>query len=85
MVNIILSAEEDLIAKARAFAQTRNTTVNQLICDYLRCLTGQIDPRQAAEEFAELACNRGGRSDEAFAFDRRDAHFRRAGVRGKDD
>ena len=79
MVNITLSAEEDLVAKARAYAQTRNTTVNQLIRDYLGRLTGQIDPQQAAEEFAELARDRGGRSDEGFVFDRRDAH-----VRGKD-
>ena len=35
MVNITLSAEEGLVARARAYAQTRNTTVNQLIRDYL--------------------------------------------------
>jgi hypothetical protein len=84
MVNITLSAEDDLVAKARAYAQTRNTTVNQLIRDYLGRLTGQMDPQQAAEEFAELAHNRGGRSDEGFAFDRRDAHVRRADARAKD-
>ncbi len=79
MVNITLSAEEKLVANARAYAQARNTTVNQLIRDYLGRLTGQIDPRRAAEEFAELARDRGGRSDEGFVFDRRDVH-----VRGKD-
>ena len=79
MVNITLSAEDDLVARARAYAQTRNTTLNQLIRDYLGRLTGQIDPQQAAEEFAELAHNRGGRSDEGFEFDRHDVH-----VRGKD-
>ena len=84
MVNITLSAEDDLVAKARAYAQTRNTTVNQLFRDYLGRLTGQIDPQQAAEEFAELARNRGGCSDEGFAFDRRAAHVRRADTRGKD-
>lgn len=76
MVNITLSAEEDLVAKARAYAQARDTTVNQLIRDYLGRLTGQIDPQQAAEEFAELARDRGGRSDEGFVFDRRAAHVR---------
>lgn len=79
MVNITLSAEEELVAKARAYAQTRNTTVNQLIRDYLGRLTGQIDPQRAAEEFSELARDRGGRSDEGFVFDRRAVH-----VRGKD-
>ncbi len=84
MVNITLSADEDLVAKAREYAQTRNTTVNQLIRDYLRRLTGQIDPQQAAEEFAELAHKRCGRSDEGFIFDCRDAHVRRADARRKD-
>jgi hypothetical protein len=84
VVNITLSAEEDLVSKARAYAQTRNTTVNQLIRDYLGRLTGQLDPQQAAEEFAEIARNRGGCSDEGFVFDRRDAHTRRAEARGKD-
>ncbi|MGA2031243.1 MAG: DUF6364 family protein [Thermoguttaceae bacterium] len=84
MVNITLSAEDDLVAKARAYAQARNTTVNQLIRDYLGRLTGQIDPQQAAEEFAKLAHNRAGRSDEEFVFDRRDAHVRQADARGKD-
>ena len=79
MVNITLSAEDDLIANARAYAQARNTTVNQLIRDYLGRLTGQMDPQQAADEFEELARNRGGRSDEGFVFDRRAAH-----ARGKD-
>ena len=50
MVNIALSAEDDLVAEARAYAQTRNTTLNQLIRDYLGRLTGRIDPQQAAAE-----------------------------------
>lgn len=79
MVNITLSADDDLVAEARAYAQARNTTVNQLIRDYLGRLTGQIAPELAAEEFAELARNQAGRSDEGYRFDRRAAH-----VRGKD-
>jgi hypothetical protein len=79
MRNITLSVDDDLIAKARAYAQTRNTTLDQLIRDYLVRLTGQIDPQQAAEEFAELAKTCGGRSEEGFRFDRRDAHLRGMG------
>ncbi len=78
MVNIALSAEDDLVAEARAYAQTRNTTLNQLIRDYLGRLTGRIDPQQAAAEFSQLARNHAGRSDEGFAFNRREAHLRRA-------
>ena len=79
MVNITVSAVDDLVAEARAYAQARNTTVNQLIRNYLGRLTGQMAPAKAAEEFAELARNRSGCSDEGFVFDRREAH-----VRGKD-
>ena len=53
MVNVTLTANEDLVAKARAYAQARNTTLNQLVRDYLQRLTGQLDPQQAAEEFAD--------------------------------
>jgi hypothetical protein len=84
MVNITLSAEEDLIAKAREYAHARNTTVNQLVRDYLGRLTGRTDPQRAAEEFAELARDRGGSSDEGFVFDRRDAHARRKDAGGRD-
>lgn len=79
-VNITLSADEDLIAKARAYAQTRSTTINQLIRDYLGRLPGQLDPQQAAEEFAKLAHEHGGRSDEGFVFDRREVHVRGKGI-----
>jgi hypothetical protein len=81
MANVTLSADEDLLAKARAYAQARNTTLNQLVRDYLHRLTGQIDPEQAATEFAELARSRPGRSDEGFRFDRRAAHARPRGAR----
>ena len=76
MVNITLSADEDLIAKARAYAQARNTTLNQLVRDYLRRVTGQIDPQRAADEFAELARSRPGHSDPGFVFDRDAVHVR---------
>lgn len=79
MANVTLTANEELLAKARAYAQVRKTTLNQLIRDYLTRLTGEIDPHQAAEEFAELAHARPGRSDEGFAFDRRALHARGEG------
>jgi hypothetical protein len=82
MVNVTLTADEGLVAKARAYAQARNTTLNQLVRDYLQRLTGRIDPERAAEEFAELARSRPGHSEEGFVFDRRAAHDRQGGTRG---
>ena len=77
MKNITLSADEDLIASARAYAQARNTTLNQLIRDYLARITGQLDVEEAAQEFAALARSRPGRSQSDWAFDRRRIHRRR--------
>jgi hypothetical protein len=51
-------------------------TLNQLVCDYLERVTGQIDPREAAEEFADLARSQPGRSGEGFVFDRDASHAR---------
>jgi len=76
MVNVTLTAEENLVAKARAYAQSQKTTLNQLVRNYLTRLTGQLDLQQAAEEFAELARSRPGRSDDDFVFDRRALHAR---------
>ena len=53
-MNITLSADETLIAKARAYAQARNTTLNQLIRDYLERITGRLDGPEAAKEYAKL-------------------------------
>jgi len=79
MVNLTLTADENLVARARAYAHAHDTTLNQLIRDYLGRLTGQLDPEQAAAEFAELARTRPGRSEEGWAFNRKAAHARGAG------
>jgi hypothetical protein len=81
MANVTLTADEELLVKARAYAQARKTTLNQLIRDYLTRLTGEIAPEQAADEFAELARTRPGRSESNFVFDRRAAHVRGGGRR----
>jgi hypothetical protein len=83
MVNITLSADEAVVAKARAYARARDTTLNQLIRDYLERLTGQLEPEQAAAEFAELARSRPGRSEDGFRFDRRQAHARQEAHRAR--
>ena len=55
MKNITLSADEKLIASARAYAQAHGTTLNDLIRDYLKIVTGQRDPKEVAKEFVRLA------------------------------
>ena len=79
MVNVTLTADEKLVARARAYAVAHNTTLNQLVRDYLGRLTGQLDLQQAAAEFAAIARNQPGRSEEGYRFDRKAAHARGEG------
>lgn len=50
MKNLTLAIDEDILLAARKLALERNTTVNQLVRDYLASLANQNDRRQAARE-----------------------------------
>jgi hypothetical protein len=76
MKNITLSADETIIAKARNFAKTHNTTVNQLVRDYLANLQGVRDPKEVAAEFAAEALAQAGCSEPGWKFDREEIHKR---------
>jgi hypothetical protein len=76
MKNITLSADENLIAGARAYAQAHNTTLNELIRDYLAQIAGPLDPETAADEFARLAREQSGCSEEGWRFNREEIHKR---------
>jgi hypothetical protein len=81
MPNITLSADERLLADARAYAAAHDTTLNQLIRDFLARVTNQETSEQAAEEFVRLATEKPGRSEPGFRFNRSEAH-QRGGYRG---
>jgi hypothetical protein len=76
-MNLTLTADAELIAKARQYAQARHTTLNQLVRDYLNRVTGQPDAEEAAAEFAQLARSHAGRSERGFVLDRKALHARR--------
>ena len=61
-MNITLSADERTIKKARMYAQSHGTSLNQLIRDYLEALVGESSPAEAAAEFAAVARSMGGDS-----------------------
>jgi hypothetical protein len=69
-MNITLSADADLIKKGREYARAHNTSLNQLVRDYLRRITGGSDAEKAAGEFMKLARSMPGCSDSGFRFSR---------------
>ena len=75
-MNITLSADEKLIAESRAYANRHNTTLNNLIREYLRQISGEKDTADYAREFAELAENMAGQSDASFRFNREELYDR---------
>ena len=75
-VNITLSADAETVRKARQYANMHDTTLNQLVRDYMRRLTGDDAPIDAASEFARIARSYPGRSAEGYRFDRNEVHER---------
>lgn len=77
-MNITLSADKELIEKCRRYAKEHNTTINQLVRDFLKKTVGSQEPAESAEEFAELAKNMPGKSPEGFRFSRDSLYHRNA-------
>jgi hypothetical protein len=76
-MNITLSADEKLIEKARAVAAARGTTLNEMIRNYMRQMTGETMTRQeAADEFVRLALSAKNQPEPGWKFDREAAHER---------
>ena len=69
-MNITLSADTELIKKGREYARAHNTSLNQLVRDYLLRLTGGGDAEKAAEEFVRIASTMPGKSDNGYEFSR---------------
>jgi hypothetical protein len=79
MEEITLSADENLIANARAYAQAHGTTLNDLIRYYLKVLANPRDPKEVAAEFARLVHEEAGCSDEGWKFNRDEIYKRGRG------
>lgn len=75
-MNITLSADAKLVEKSRVYAQSHNTSLNQLVRDYLTRLTGGSDVEKAADEFTMLATSMAGQSDADYKFNRDEVYDR---------
>ena len=54
-MNITLSVDEHVVARAREKAESLGKSLNQLIRDYLQKLAGGDDPERSIEEFNRLS------------------------------
>ncbi len=72
-VNVTLSIDEQLVARARKKADALGKSLNQLIRDYLQKLAGGDDPEQSIQEFQHLS---GRGHSRGWRFDRNEIHER---------
>jgi hypothetical protein len=75
-MNITLSADKELIQKAREYAAEHGTSLNQLIREYLEYIAAEGNKESNAREFEMLARDYGGASPKGYVFNRQDAHSR---------
>jgi hypothetical protein len=72
-MNITLSIEDQLVARARKKAAALGKSLNQLVRDYLQTVAGGDDPEGSIEEFKRLSGN--GHS-QGWRFNRDEIHER---------
>jgi hypothetical protein len=75
-MNITLSADKKLIEKARAYARKNNTSLNNLVREYLNNLVNYADVDSAADEFERNATRFSGVSEPGFRFNREKIYAR---------
>ena len=72
-MNVTLSIDEHLVARARKRADALGKSLNQLIRDYLEKLVGSDDPERSIEEFKSLS---GRGHSRGWRFNRDEIHER---------
>jgi hypothetical protein len=76
-MNITLSADKKIIEKARIYARKQNTSLNNLVREYLKRITDHTDAGMAAEEFERIALEYGGKSESDYKFNREEIYNER--------
>ena len=72
-MNLTLSIDEQLVARARRRADALGKSLNQLIRDYLQKLAGGDQPEQSIDEFRRLS---GKGNSRGWRFNRDEIHER---------
>ena len=73
LMNVTLSIDEQLVARARKKAEAMGKSLNQLVRDYLQKLAGCDDPERSIEEFEQLS---GRGHSRGWRFNRNEIHER---------
>jgi hypothetical protein len=76
-MNITLSADEELIRKAREYAKRHNSSLNNLVRSYLEQITNEMNREEAAQEFEALCTENAGESDPGYRFNRAEEYKRK--------
>ena len=72
-MNVTLSIDEQVLARARKRAEALGTTINQLSREYLQKLAGSDDAERSIQEFRRLS---GRGHSRGWRFDRDEIHER---------
>ncbi len=72
-MNVTLSIDEQILARARKKADALGKSLNQLIRDYLEHLAGGDDPERSVDEFKRLS---GRGHSRGWRFNRDELHER---------
>jgi len=72
-MNVTLSIDDQIVARARKKAEALGTSLNQMIRDYLQALAGSDDPEQILKELRELS---GTGNSRGWKFNRDELHER---------
>jgi len=78
-MNVTLSIEDQLVARARKKAEALGKSLNQMIRDYLQMVAGGDDPESSIEEFNRLS---GQGHSHGWAFNRDEIHARQGQGQG---
>ena len=77
-MNVTLSVDEQLLARARKKANALGKSLNQMIRDYLQTLAGVDDPERSLDEFKRLS---GKGNSRGWRFNRDEIHSRKDDAR----
>lgn len=73
-MNVTLSLDDQLVARARKKAEALGKSLNQLIRDYLQTVAGGDDAERSIEEFSRLS---GQGHSRGWKFNRDEIHSRK--------